>query len=282
MKNNTDIKEIYIQNRMPNWEELARLIEVAKGADRSMGDFAKACHLSPATFTRIVNGYYKKPLSDDILQAIADNSLVASVNYRRLKYANGYDLELEEGNVAKEAFETNDNHRGSADFTYIFIEELDRRGLDVVGYSRKVALEGLPKSQMGYDSFDSNSRFLVGIFGVRGYEPRYRKCCRFYMDDSKDEVADDIIISGLISEFSAIFLRDQLEGDMQKDVMYSFMFANERIYNIFKGWTDKMTVNNYMSLILVDQNKREVVKEEMLKRKDGKRLESIFDLPYIE
>ena len=59
----------YVQVRTPDKIDIAHLVNIAKGPDRTMAQFADECQISASTLSRIVNGKTTKPLAyDTILQ----------------------------------------------------------------------------------------------------------------------------------------------------------------------------------------------------------------------
>ena len=81
----------YIQAYVPSKERLAELVTKAKGPERSMAEFSRICKVkSPSTFSRIVNKLIDKPVSDELLIAIAKNTADSDeVTLDMLMRANG-------------------------------------------------------------------------------------------------------------------------------------------------------------------------------------------------
>ena len=72
-----------------NMEKMAKLTALAKG-NRTAAAFADACDVDAATISRILNAKLKKNLSDDVVAAIAANSVDQSaVFFQRLLDAHG-------------------------------------------------------------------------------------------------------------------------------------------------------------------------------------------------
>lgn len=64
----------YIRVCQPNKERLAELTLKAKGENRSLTEFAKACGVNVSTLSRVINQKTTKPNSDDLIAAIAGNA----------------------------------------------------------------------------------------------------------------------------------------------------------------------------------------------------------------
>ena len=72
---NKKITNDYVQAFVPDKDELAELIVLARGDDRSMAEFARVCKVkSASTFSRIINRGIDKPVSDELLIAVARNA----------------------------------------------------------------------------------------------------------------------------------------------------------------------------------------------------------------
>ena len=70
---------------------MAELVFRAKGLNRSWRKFSEDCGISPATFTRILNGGYKKSLSFKMLEKIVNNADPHTmITMKEALYANGY------------------------------------------------------------------------------------------------------------------------------------------------------------------------------------------------
>ena len=80
----------YIRIRPPDKEKLAELLVRAKGASRSMRQFALDCGVNPSTLSRIVNMKTSGACTDELLQKVAQNSDTESgITFEILMDANG-------------------------------------------------------------------------------------------------------------------------------------------------------------------------------------------------
>ena len=66
-----EIFEGYVRVREPDYKELARLTDQAKGEGRSLSEFARECGVSKATMSRILNCNCTSPVTDSIIAQIA-------------------------------------------------------------------------------------------------------------------------------------------------------------------------------------------------------------------
>ena len=80
----------YIRIRPPEKEKLAELLIRAKGASRSMRQFALDCGVNPSTLSRIVNMKTSGACTDELIQKVAQNSDPESgITFEILMDANG-------------------------------------------------------------------------------------------------------------------------------------------------------------------------------------------------
>mgnify|MGYP000108005743 FL=1 len=80
----------YIRIRPPEKEKLAGLLIRAKGASRSMRQFALDCGVNPSTLSRIVNMKTSGACTDELIQKVAQNSDPESgITFEMLMDANG-------------------------------------------------------------------------------------------------------------------------------------------------------------------------------------------------
>ena len=81
----------YVHVTPPNRKALAECLQKAKGAERSMAQFAEACGTSPSTFSRIAQQIGNKPVDLGLLKKIAGNAANPNeVTLEMLYKANGW------------------------------------------------------------------------------------------------------------------------------------------------------------------------------------------------
>ena len=281
----------YVQDRLPNWDEVSRLVDRAKGPNRTWKKFYEDCdkEISQATFTRITHKLYKKPLKFEMMQLIVGNAAnPANVTMERMLNANGYvdETEVSKAHGASSARGNQEkllslaSHR-SSDIIEILIGEIEERGHGTAKFSKRFWEGGdvNRSSQFGFNVMEKKQCKIWHLYGIDNYDPKYRMFCIAEYDEtifSAHKSKDEILFS-LINRYSAIFMQDAYEPEFSKDLMYSFVFINEETYKLFAEAMDKLKVNNSMSVIFVDPNERKVVEEKMVPRQDGKVLTSIFD-----
>ena len=81
MQRNETIKNLfpgYYRKHDQDMETLADLTKRAKGDERSINEFARACGVSPSTISRLINKKNTTPNKDSLIKAIADNAVPES------------------------------------------------------------------------------------------------------------------------------------------------------------------------------------------------------------
>lgn len=285
MADNIDVSNLKLKYT-PDWDELTDILQRAKGPNRSMGDFARACNVSPATFTRIVQKYYKKALSVELIETIVKNAdPEAGINISEALRADGYiDITSVDG-VSKKTDvigKSGKEHR-LIEVGEIIRTEISRRGYKCNSYWGEYNREGADASALGFDFMDAHNHLVCLSVDIKGCEPRYRTYCECLVNRHPPRKIDsEELFIRILVNYGVFFLRDAWEPGNLKNTMYTFVFSD---MNYFKYFIEKMqaiTLKSYMSAILIDPDRGVVVKEVMLPRKGGKKLKSIFDQPYVD
>lgn len=114
----------YIRIRPPEKEKLAELLIRAKGASRSMRQFALDCGVNPSTLSRIVNMKTSGTCTDELIQKVAQNSDPESgITFEILMDANGKVPRRMTGKYTSKEFEATEKS-----ITDIIFKELEDRG----------------------------------------------------------------------------------------------------------------------------------------------------------
>lgn len=250
--------ENYEQVRVPNKEALAKFINKAKGDDRSMAEFSRACgEKGPSTFSRIVNGKIEKPVSTGLLVAIAKHAADPSeVTLDQLLRANG--------KIPKDEVMKKDD---SLDLKAISLEYGIPRIRDMlIEYYLKqgksvmiVPPKELPISKY---ALELPSDF---IFRVQGIEPKY---WNFIVDEGYDlpGTIDPETMKKAMQRYSPLFLRDawdpkSLNGkDIKNVIVFAGKFRFDSFVNFFRG----VKVKTKITAMCVDLPRKCIVEEKKL------------------
>lgn len=97
-------KNKFVRVAAPNKATLAKLLAGAKGEGRTMKQFATECGTSQAAFSRIIHQSYKGPLSDEMIETIAEHADPESgVSLDSLMGANGMARVLDSHTVFRDS-----------------------------------------------------------------------------------------------------------------------------------------------------------------------------------
>ncbi len=274
-----DMNREYVEAYVPDKMQLAAYVNLAKGPERTMAQFANACGVSASTLSRIVNHKITKPLSVELVQAIVKNaSDKERVDYESVMRANGMlpKDRQEKRNPAGNHFMEPPESRMElgAKVENTIMQELYARG-HMLQFFPCLPFDELSKSRFGLIQY---SAFAIRI---QGYEPRYWNFVviskRFRSDDEEQLRREKkMFIRMTMDRYAALFLQDAWEPESLKDIKTTFVCVDSEAFALLKDLLGHARVNTYMSIILVDTEKQEVVTEFSIPRKDGKELKSIF------
>lgn len=270
----------YFPRFTANFRSLADILYRSKGLNRSMGQFARDCGISPATFSRIVQGRYEKALSLDMLEKIVNHADPhAMITMKEALYANGYipaeDLtpkDISAINYDRKNTSSEDDYPNKVeDIFEVITKELFCRDLSFTTFPGGIDKEPNLNSKLGLDA-KNKSRWIV-TFHIQGYEPHYFK---YIGNLINDEIYSKESLWRALEPYCTFFLRDFWEPETTIDTLYSFVFKIRSAYDIFVETMKEVQVNNYFSAVLLDMKLHRVVEEFMVPRKDGDVLKSIF------
>ena len=222
----------YIRIRPPEKEKLAELLIRAKGASRSMRQFALDSGVNPSTLSRIVNMKTSGACTDELIQKVAQNSDPESgITFEMLMDANGKVPRRMTGKYTSKEFEATEKN-----ITDIIFKELEDRGY------RTSILEGENKhNALNY---------------------RYRTDWVISTDANSDSGEMEIW------EFEIWQLRQKFlmvlglyyAGTMNPKKM-SFVLTNREVYNRMVETLENIKFKDVFSLILVNLDENKVEEE---------------------
>lgn len=248
----------------PNKEALSFLIRAACG-DQPMAAMAESCGITRSAFSKIINRKFSRPLALDFLEAVAEHAASGSnVTLEKLIAANeGQDIELAkpESIMSRPVGGTNPTVFPLVNY---FTAELEK----VMTYNSSAKI---PVSPFRYKcgpynlilSFEDIPDLVFGFYQEKSSYPSF-------------EIGFDEINSSLQS----LFLMDLWEPHLLAGQHTTFAFFSQSYYAKFKSMYAAVTVNNYISLLLVDYQTLRIVEETQLPRKDGTVVESIYPTVY--
>lgn len=236
----------YIRIRPPEKEKLAELLIRAKGASRSMRQFALDCGVNPSTLSRIVNMKISGACTDELIQKVAQNSDPESgITFEILMDANGKVPRRMTGKYTSKEFEATEKS-----ITDIIFKELEDRGY------RTSILEGENKhNALNYRyrtdwviSTDANSD--SGEMEIWEFEIWHTML-------EKNSVAHTVM--KLRQKFLMV-LGLYYVGTMNPKKM-SFVLTNREVYDRMVETLENIKFKDVFSLILVNLDENKVEEE---------------------
>ena len=264
-KRDNNISE-YVQAYVPDTEELATLLAKAKGDNRSMAEFARACKVKgPSTFSRIVNEKIDKPLSDELLYAIVENAAdQQEVTIDKFMRANGKlpKDEMAGGKVptvdnSKQIFETQAETRRLV--KEILLQEFYEKGHTVLLYPDLLMAGKIPLSR------HAMKRLSDFALHLQGMEPLYWNFIVDFTDmqhvSLKAKADNTKLLRGSMQRYAQLFLRDAWEPDTMEGFKNTIVFTEEKAFKTFLKMISDVKLNTWMSVMLVDLEKRSLKSE---------------------
>ena len=236
----------YIRIRPPEKEKLAELLIRAKGASRSMRQFALDCGVNPSTLSRIVNMKTTGACTHELIQKVAQNSDPESgITFEILMDANGKVPRRMTGKYTSKEFEATEKS-----ITDIIFKELEDRGY------RTSILEGENKhNALNYRyrtdwviSTDANSD--SGEMEIWEFEIWHTML-------EKNSVAHTVM--KLRQKFLMV-LGLYYVGTMNPKKM-SFVLTNREVYDRMVETLENIKFKDVFSLILVNLDENKVEEE---------------------
>jgi transcriptional regulator with XRE-family HTH domain len=259
----------YEQIRTPDFARIGDYVNIAKGRDRSMAQFAESTGIGASTLSRIVNGRSTKPLSKEVIvkiyEARADQDYVHLLDY--LARANGmFPKEFAERVKTRDHFAAKRN------------EEISREHMMKNALIAGAVSFGVPISQV-----ISQPIYRTGIF--KTYMPRKRgnfvlelapidnnvrerySWTFFLYSHIHDELDDERhlsvkqIVYNIIERASGWFLMDAWGNDIVKGDKFSFCFVDEAIFQQFVDALQEAKLHTEMTAILMNPTNFTVERE---------------------
>lgn len=267
----------YVIARTPDKMRLANLINMAKGPNRTMAQFAELCNVSASTLSRAVNGKITKPLAQELIYALVENA-AEDISIDSFMRANGM--------LEKEAHERRTQHghdhyeRRQRDLdrevmvkNTISSELLNRGKLirfflrlpDRENVQSKFAFSHMSNFAVWLEDEKVMWNFIVRPTILSEVEDRDR---RFFKMHTMDRL-------------TRLFLADAWEPEFFAGMRTSIAFLDKEFFDEQVAMLGQAQVNTDISLILIDAEKEEVLDEFAIPKKNGECKESIFASPVI-
>lgn len=269
-------------------KRLGDMLTYAKGK-QSMAEFAKKCGFNPITFSRIVNGSIKKPLSQEEIRRIAENSeRPTEVVFIDLMRANGMVPKDDNTPMRQESQKRwNEGRLRSETIQNAIMRDLFDRGYTISPVFNTPLKETDPILQKSRFFLSHHVNYALSVQGceitywnfmINNFTGKeFANDPDKYAKEIRSETRDIMLFN------NEIFLRDAWEPEAFENSRFSFAFINKELFESFFELIKDVKFNNSFSIILLDLDKtridideRRVVEERLLPRRDGKEEISLF------
>ena len=259
----------YEQIRTPDFARIGDYVNIAKGRERSMAQFAEATGIGASTLSRIVNGRSTKPLSKEVIvkiyEARADQESAHLLDL--LARANGmFPKEF------AERVKTRDHYAAKRN------EEISREHM-----MKNALIAGAVSSGVSISQVISRPIYRTSI--CKTFIPRRRgdfvlelapidnnvrerySWTFFLYSHIHDELDDDRhlsvkqIVYNIIERISGWFLMDAWDSDIVKGDKFSFCFVDEAIFQEFIDTLQEAKLRTEMTAILMNPTNFTVERE---------------------
>lgn len=259
----------YEQIRTPDFARIGDYVNIAKGRDRSMAQFAEATGIGASTLSRIVNGRSMKPLSKEVIvkiyEARANQDAVHLLDF--LARANGmFPKDFAERVKTRDQFAAKRN------------EEISREHMMKNALIAGAVSHGIPVAQVVNRPIYRESISKTYIPRRRGdfvlelaptdNNVRERYSWTFFLySHIHDELDDERhlpvkrIVYNIIERASGWFLMDAWGIDIVKGDKFSFCFVDEAIFQEFVDTLQEAKLRTEMTAILMNPTSYTVERE---------------------
>lgn len=279
-----ELKENFVQVRTPDKERIARITKGLIGENRTAAEFAQAVGLSPSMVSRIINGKYQKPLTEDILiKLVSDCSDEQNEKLELLIAANGMSSkEQQEHRYGPDRYRARITEMRDREISIqnIVTSELFARGVTVRKISRFDYSGRLQDSKFFFRAIPY-SLVIAMVDAEEPYEWGFVIAPQSFDADDTDNDRR-YVFQRLIERYSYLFLMDAWEPNSLSSKKTSFVFVDQILFDMFVDIMQDAKLHNRMSAILVDIEKGEVVKEKSLVCSNFQYMDSPFSTPVIK
>jgi len=237
-------------------DKLAELLIRAKGAKRSMRQFALDCNVNPSTFSRIVNKKTSRSNTDELLFAIAQSADPDSgVTFRDLMKANGKAVRQMTGKIDRGTIAADLEQKAKN----IILNEILRRGYSVSAYDEKIRHNALNYWYRSDWAFKTDG--VSADRAMKLWEFEFIPC----FDCSSAGIRQSLVkMRQKLLMIMGLFYT----GDMKPD-KFSFVLTNMDQFEILIATLDGTAIKDVFSVILVDTEAGKVQSEYIFPMTDG-------------
>lgn len=269
----------FVQVRVPDKMNIAALLNKAKG-DRTMAQLAEACGVSASTLSRAVNGKITKPLTVELIKAIADNSVVGDEGFfEQLMRANGMRLKEDAERMERSQMRPMEQRREMEIIAKnVISSELLRRGVPLKFVSRTSSRWDIQSDYWlrwtGSFAFEIETEDEKYLWNLLVFPYRF--------DPDERRMPPRYLMQRLMDNVSGWFLIDAWEPEKFEDIKNTIVFMDSVFYDMYIDNILGAKLNGDFSIMLVGTEDETVHGEIMMPKKNGESKTTLFALPVID
>ena len=264
-----EFRDEYEQVRTPDFAAIASYVNMAKGPERSMAQFAEVTGIGASTLSRIVNGRSAKPLSKENIIKIYECRATQEDTFLldTLARANGmFPKEYADRVKARDRFAARRN------------EEISRERMMKTALIAGIVGCGMPVSEVVNTPLYRSSvcpAYLprrrgdfVLMLGADENDPGIKKTWTFFLfptifDEAEVERHRSVrsIVRDIIDRLNGWFVLDAWDSDFLRGDKFSFAFIDEGIFQEFVDALQSAKLHTEMTAILMNPTDYTVEKE---------------------
>lgn len=277
-------RPVYIQMMSPKLETVVNVLTDAKGPERGWAEYARDCGINPSTMSRIINGKLKSALSVKTLEKLYEHrSDSCKISYENFLLANGWiDKDRQRDIIDQSIAEQDEFDRVYDCMVQTITSSFYKRSIP---YTRLDRIgEGTPNEEEIMKLFGDISGMLLKVRDGKESESCGFELVPIKLD--KDDVSSEEIVQRCVrlavENYATIFLEDAWHLDERLSDRVVFVFIDGIVYKAFLDSFKKRRLNHYMTALLLDIDKAEVLDEQPLGDQTGKTFSGLFDSPIIQ
>lgn len=275
-----DPNQEFVVVRVPDKLALGQLITEIRG-ERTMAQLAEQCNVSPSTLSRAVNGKMTKPLSQELIKALAAKSDDPFM-LERLVRANGMAdaktceerKQMAHDNLSLREERLNTERK----VKNIISTELLRRGKKIQ-YMERLEINGEQRSQYGLRWLSS---FALVIEDPKPYIWNFAIIPYTMEEQNGHRPPLPFYNARIMENLSGLFLTDAWEADLFATVKNSIVFIDPVLFTMNEDRFIGPEMNNEFSLLLLDADTEIVRCETYFVQKGNPEHKSIFAEPVTD
>lgn len=252
----------YVQVRTPDIMRIGEYVVKAKGANRTMAQFAEECDIGASTLSRIANGKIRKPLTEDVIRSIYEHrdeeSNLSLEEFLRLNGLMSKEEHEQRKNYVSHQSQREESINRERQMKNAIVAAMIDRNVPVISGSASAGMErGRIEAPYGLTAF-FNFAFFVEDAIPQNW------CFATFAHKKEEKFPLAIYKRRIMDSISKVFLIDAWAPDYLKNKKISFVFCDQQLYEAVKKQIEGAPIKSAMSLILIDAENELILEEKWI------------------